>query len=282
MEVDAHRQSLGRGCRRDRHQGGGGHTERGPRTQRERGPVRDVAEDPLVGEQQHRRGRAQHQPQPAARRLAREDAAVQIGVGRRDRPQRDRLRADPDPGGRAGRGRICMPGSECRVPAQRAPRPVPGSSLITDISTGPSSALVPATEVTVARARVSQTTPKSVTCHPGIAATEGTSEVLSPGQVVTECVVRRMGHPPQRVDGAVVGAGPAALGLSRPVTGTGGTEAPATWVNGRGGAGPRQGTRSGVPAQDHPAVAFEPSTEIVAVSRRTAARRARAGRASGR
>ena len=47
---------------------------------------------------------------------------------------------------------ISGPGSRCVVPAQRAPSPVPDSSLTTNTSTGPSRALVPELQVIVASA----------------------------------------------------------------------------------------------------------------------------------
>ena len=54
------------------------------------------------------------------------------------------------------------------MPAHRAPRPVPGSSATTNTSTGPSSSLVPDTQVAVAQVRSSATTAKSVTDQPGL------------------------------------------------------------------------------------------------------------------
>ena len=62
------------------------------------------------------------------------------------------------------------PGSSCGVPAQRAPSPVPASSVISTTSTGPSSSLVPEVQVRVAsaRSRPSPTAAKSVTRQPGL------------------------------------------------------------------------------------------------------------------
>ena len=55
------------------------------------------------------------------------------------------------------------------MPAQRAPSPTPDSSLTTNTSTGPSSALVPELQVRVARPRPrSPTTAKSLTVQPGL------------------------------------------------------------------------------------------------------------------
>jgi hypothetical protein len=45
---------------------------------------------------------------------------------------------------------------------------VPGSSATTNTSTGPSSSLVPETQVAVAHGRSPATTAKSVTDHPGL------------------------------------------------------------------------------------------------------------------
>ena len=65
---------------------------------------------------------------------------------------------------------MSAPGSSYRVAAQRAPSPVPASSATTSTSTGPSSSLVPDTQVRVARVRSgpSPTAAKSVTLHPGL------------------------------------------------------------------------------------------------------------------
>ena len=61
------------------------------------------------------------------------------------------------------------PGSRWGVPAQRAPSPTPDSSLTTNTSTGPSRALVPELQVSVARPRpASATTAKSLTVQPGL------------------------------------------------------------------------------------------------------------------
>ena len=68
---------------------------------------------------------------------------------------------------------ISGPGSSWAVPAQRAPSPVPDSSLTTKTSTGPSSALVPELQVSVALASrcagsSTRTTPKSLMLQPGL------------------------------------------------------------------------------------------------------------------
>ena len=65
---------------------------------------------------------------------------------------------------------LTPPGSACSRPAQRAPRPTPASSATTSTSTGPSSSLVPLTQVSVARvgAPCPPTQAKSVTRHPGL------------------------------------------------------------------------------------------------------------------
>ena len=55
------------------------------------------------------------------------------------------------------------------MPAHRAPSPIPDSSLTTNTSTGPSRALVPELQVSVARPRpCSATTAKSLTVQPGL------------------------------------------------------------------------------------------------------------------
>ncbi len=112
----------------------------------------DVAQDPVVAQQQHRRGRAQHQPQPAPVGLAGEDRAVELGVDAgSSRPPRAApagCRSAPAPA--AGRRRSRRPASRASSPARRAPRPTPASSATTNTSTGPSSSLVPEQHVRVA------------------------------------------------------------------------------------------------------------------------------------
>ena len=103
---------------------------------------------------------------------------------------------DADLGGRAGPVRDLQPRvvvQACRRSAH--PRPVPGSSLTTTTSTGPSRALVPATQVTVARApAVRRRPPKSVTSQPGLIG-QGRYVGNSPARVrwLGERVVRRLG-----------------------------------------------------------------------------------------
>jgi hypothetical protein len=69
-----------------------------------------------------------------------------------------------------GHSPMSPPGSSYRLPAQRAPSPVPASSATTSTSTGPSSSLVPDVQVRVARTfpDASRTVAKSVTVHPGL------------------------------------------------------------------------------------------------------------------
>ena len=135
------------GLSRDRYQGGRAGPPEGQGDQWRTG-LGDVAQDPVVAQQQDGRGRPQHQPQPAALRLADDDRSVHT-----PRPRS----APPTPA--TGRPGSCRSWNLDRrrpladlltrvylsapAPARRlrAPSPVPGSSLTTMTSTGPSSAL---------------------------------------------------------------------------------------------------------------------------------------------
>ena len=89
---------------------------------------RDVAQDPVVAQQQHRRGRPQHQPQPAPVGLAGEDRPVEAVVRRTTSTPPTAARS----GCRSGPARsgwpspTSRPGSLRSMPAHRAPSPVPG------------------------------------------------------------------------------------------------------------------------------------------------------------
>ena len=161
VEVDAHPPTLGHRS----HQAGAGTSERQLDQRRPDGRTRRAGSS---------RRAAAASPRPAAapatasgrrpRRRTTERSNRSSERGRRHRPQRDGLAVDPDPHGRRPVPHLARRGRSCRVPAHRAPRPVPGSSATTSTSTGPSSSLVPETQVIVARPRVrGPTTAKSVT-----------------------------------------------------------------------------------------------------------------------
>ena len=136
------------------HQAGAGTSER--QLDQRRPEVGDVAQDPVVAQQQHRRRGPEHQPQPAAVGLAREHRPVPLagGRGRGDRPERDRpgCRSAPAPSAARPRPRRRGRRARCRRTGRRGRSPAP--RLTTRTSTGPSRSLVPETQVIAARPRV--------------------------------------------------------------------------------------------------------------------------------
>ena len=168
----------------------------------------DVAQDPVVAQQQHRRGRPQHQPQPAAGRLAgqRPTGRTRASDGAAWRPPtaapmaaRSRTRARRPVADLARRGR------RAAMPRARGRRgPVPGSSVTTSTSTGPSSSLVPEQHghASRGRARLVRRRTREVGDAPARAhrPRQVGREAARAPRCVDERVVRRLGRAPQRRD----------------------------------------------------------------------------------
>ena len=176
-----------------------------------------------------------------------------------------------------------VPGSSWRVPAMRAPRPVPGSSLITRTSTGPSRVdwCRRRRSSRPGRGRRSPTAAKSVTRQPGLS---GHGRYVGKRAVAPRCSTNASYDasvgPPERLDRR---------------RGRGRTTASPAWAIGVEQRGqptvramlnrPRRAeARSRVPAQHHRvARARGRAREMVAgVEREAAARRRPAAAASGR
>ena len=194
------------------------------------------------------------QPQPASALLAHQHGAVQLdSVGVTGRCSSTPTTSAPRPARRgpwrAAGPRPGLPGSSPGSRAHRAPTPVPGSSLTTSTSTGPSSAVVPEHAVTVAWAA-----PPSSADHAEAADVPPGPE--RPGQQRREAAgalevgdergVRRLGRTPQRRHRTVVPARPAGARRGRRAAGSAGSRDRA-WLHGGGGS--REASR--VPAQQH-------------------------------
>ena len=135
-----------------------------------------------------------HSQRPSASPATTERSSSRSAVARRDRPQRHRLAADPYPHHRRVPHRPRVRDRDAGVPAQRAPSPVPDSSLTTNTSTGPSRALVPELQVIVARASRARTADHREVAHrPAGAHRPGQvrRELPGRGQRLREPVVRR-------------------------------------------------------------------------------------------